>query len=234
MPELSFQIIGAEPAARGLTPLLHFKLHANALPSTASIQAVLLNTQIQIQCPQRAYTGREKEELSDLFGAPERWGQTLRNRLWTHANATIGAFTGSTEAILPVDCTYDLNIATTKYFHALEGGEVSLLFLFSGSVFYVTDEGRLLVERISWNTECVFRMPVRTWRELMEQHYPNSAWLSLRRDAFDRLYNYKRRNGLATWEQVIEKLLPMPAEAELGKAAPQHVLENTSRDEVPA
>jgi hypothetical protein len=41
----------------------------------------------------------------------------------------------------------------------------------------------------------------------MDVHYPNSAWLSLRRDIFDRLYQYKMRRGIPTWEQALEELL---------------------------
>jgi hypothetical protein len=89
----------------------------------------------------------------------------------------------------------------------LESGEVSLLFLFSGSVFYPGNEGRLQVERISWSKECLYRMPVRVWQQLMDQHYPNSAWISLHRDLFDKLYSYKRRRGHANWDQTIEELL---------------------------
>jgi hypothetical protein len=43
---------------------------------------------------------------------------------------------------------------------------------------------------------------------MIENHYPNSAWLYLQRDVFERLYEYKRRHGLPTWEQAIEQLLP--------------------------
>jgi hypothetical protein len=143
----------------------------------------------------------------ELFGPPEGWGKTLRNRLWAHANATVGAFRGSTETILPVPCTYDLNIASTRYFYGLEGGEIPLLFLFSGSIFYSGPDQRLQVVPISWNAECAYRMPTEVWRNLMEQHYPNTAWLSLRRDAFDQLYAYKRRHGIVSWEQAIEQLL---------------------------
>jgi hypothetical protein len=207
MPELAIQITGVDASALGMTPLLHFKLDLKTGHPTDAVEAVLLTAQIQIECPQRAYTGPEKEKLVELFGRPESWGQTLRRRLWTHANTTVGAFTGSTEGILPVLCTYDLNLAAAKYFYGLEAGEIPLLFLFSGSVFYKTQEGRLQVERISWNTECLYRLPVRLWQELMEQHYPQSAWVYLRRDVFDRLYGYKRREGLATWEQVMEQLL---------------------------
>jgi hypothetical protein len=210
MPDLKFEIKGVEAAVRALTPLLHFKLHVEADQGAERIQGVLLNAQIQLQCRQRSYTSCEKEKLIELFGTPERWGQTLRNRLWTYANTTIGPFTGSTETVLPVSCTYDLNVAATKYLYALEAGEISLLFLFSGSVFYETPEGRLQVGRISWNAESVHRMPILVWRDLMEQHYPGSAWLWLQRDVFDRLYAYKRDRGLATWDEAIENLLLSP------------------------
>jgi hypothetical protein len=208
MPDLDFKITGVEPAVHGLTPLLHFKLQVTNAPATETIQTVALHAQIQFQSAQRAYNVREQERLSDLFGTPDRWGQTLRNRLWAHANTMVRTFAGTTEAILPVQCTYDLNVTATKYFYALEDGDVSLLFLFSGTVFYAAADGRLQAEQISWNKECVYRMPARLWREMMDRHYPNSAWLYLQRESFERLYAYKRRHGLATWEQTIERLLP--------------------------
>jgi Family of unknown function (DUF6084) len=95
----------------------------------------------------------------DLFGKPDRWGQTLRKRLWAHATCTIGPFEGRAETTLQVPCSFDVNLAGTKYFYALEQGEIPLLFLFSGSIFYVTKEGRLQVERISWtrNADIAFR-----------------------------------------------------------------------------
>jgi hypothetical protein len=208
MPDLDFNVTGVEAAARGLTPLLHFQLEVSSRPEQEVVQAVLLHTQIQIQSPQRSYNAGEKERLGELFGTPDRWGQTLRNRLWTNAQATVGSFAGSAKAILPVQCTYDLNVVATKYLYALEGGEVPLLFLFSGTIFYAAEDGRLQVQQISWNKECGYRMPVRVWQELMEAHFPNSAWLWLQRDVFDRLYAYKRSQGLATWEQALERLLP--------------------------
>jgi hypothetical protein len=45
------------------------------------------------------------------------------------------------------------------------------------------------------------------WKDLIDHYYPNSAWLYLRRDVFDRLYQYKVRHGIPTWEQVIERVL---------------------------
>ena len=42
---------------------------------------------------------------------------------------------------------------------------------------------------------------------MMDHYYPNIAWLTLPQDVFDRLYAYKSRSGLPTWEQVIAHLL---------------------------
>jgi hypothetical protein len=207
MPDLNFQITGVEAAARGLVPLMHFKLQIRTSNPADSVQGLLLNVQIQIQSPQRAYNPSEKERLVDLFGTPERWGQTLRNRLWTHANCTVGAFAEVAETNIPVPCTFDLNVAATKYFYALDEGEVPLLFLFSGSAFYHSANGRLQVERISWDKECTYRMPVKCWKDLMEEHHPNCAWLYLKSEIFDRLYKYRRQRGIATWDQTIEALL---------------------------
>lgn len=212
MPDLNFRITGVEPAARGLAPLLLFNLEVTNTPAEEQIQSATVQAQIQFQCPLRAYNGDEKEKLVDLFGTPERWGQTLRNRLWTLANTTLGPFSGSTTGRLAVPCTFDLNVSASKYLYALEEGEAPLLFLFSGTVFYTAEDGRLQAQRISHEKECAWRMPVGTWKELMDHHWPNSAWIPLERAAFDRLYEFKRRNGLATWEQAVERLLEAPIE----------------------
>jgi len=226
VPNLEFRVTGVEPAASGLLPLLHFKVEATNTPPTQQVHSVMLQAQIQIEAARRTYHDEEKEKLVELFGAPERWGQTLRTRLWTLASTTLRAFTGRTEAILPVPCTYDLNVSATKYFYALAGGEAALLFLFSGTVFYAAEDGRLQVEQIPWDKECVFRMPARVWQGMMDHHYPNSAWISLARESFDRLYAFKREAGLTSWEEVVDRLLaassrPKSIAAPLAAAAPE-------------
>ncbi|HEX3718480.1 MAG TPA: DUF6084 family protein [Verrucomicrobiae bacterium] len=207
MPDLEFQVTGVEAATRGLTPLLHFKLEISNKPEKETIQAVMLHAQVQIQTPQRAYNADEKEKLVELFGAPERWGQTLRNRLWGFCNTTVGAFAGKVETVLAMPCTFDLNVAATKYFQGLEEGDAPVLFLFSGSVFYESKGGQLQVEQISWNKECAYRMPLQAWRDLMEHHFPNSAWFYVNRDVFERLCAYKRSQGFTNWDETISCLL---------------------------
>ena len=131
----------------------------------------------------------------------------MRNKLLAHANCIVPGFADRTEAVLVVPCTFDLNVAATKYFYALEDGEVPLLFLFSGTVFYSDPHGRLQIQPISWEKEAAWRMPIGAWREMMDRHYPNTAFMWLERGVFDRLYEFKRHHGFATWEQAMERLL---------------------------
>jgi hypothetical protein len=142
-----------------------------------------------------------------LFGEPDRWSSTLRSMLWTHADLVIPAFTGSTIADLQIPCTFDFNVAATKYFHGVSDGEIPLILLFSGTLFYAGPEGALQVAPIPWDKEARYRLPVQVWREMMDTYYPNSAWLSLRRDVFERVYEYKVRQGIPTWEEALTSLL---------------------------
>ena len=207
MPDLSFTVESAEAVQFAAQPLLALKLHLENANPEEMIHNVTLRAQIQIESPRRQYSGEEKQQLLDLFGPPERWSQTLRPMLWTHAQAVIPSFAGSTTADLQIPCTFDFNVAATKYFHAISGGDIPLNLLFSGSVFYADADGTLQVVPVPWNKEARFRLPVSVWREMMDLYYPNSAWLYLRRDVFERLYEYKMQRGIATWEQALEGLL---------------------------
>jgi hypothetical protein len=79
--------------------------------------------------------------------------------------------------------------------------------MFSGTVFYACDGGNLQVAPISWDKEARFNLPVKVWQEMMDSFYPNSAWIRLQRDVFERLYEYKVRHGIPTWEQALERML---------------------------
>ena len=206
MPNLDFRVEGAEVPEYAAVPSLLFKLRIENLEEEP-IRSVALNTQIRIAATQRHYEAAEQERLLELFGEPHRWKDTLRSLLWTHTVLQVPRFSGSTVVDMPVTCTYDLEVVATKYFFALENGEVPLEFLFSGTVFYAAEGGRLQTARISWEKEAEFRLPVQLWKEMMERYFPNSAWIRLHRDAFDQLYDYKIRMGLPTWEATVEALL---------------------------
>lgn len=210
MPDLSFQIEGANAVPFAAAPTLAFKLQIKNAAVDETIYTIALRCQIQIEVGRRRYAPGEQEAMLDLFGAPDRWSQTLRNLLWTNANMVVPAFAGaSTIADLQVPCTFDFNIASTKYFEGLTDGDIPLLVMFSGTVFYGNLDGMLQVAPISWEQEARFKLPVRVWREMMDAYYPNSVWINLRRDVFERLYRYKMQHGIPTWEHALEQLLPM-------------------------
>jgi Family of unknown function (DUF6084) len=206
VPDLEFKLEGAEVADFAAIPSLVFKLRIENLEDEP-VRSVALNTQIRIAATGRHYEAAEQERLLELFGEPSRWKDTLRSLLWTHTVLQVPRFSGSTVVDMPVACTYDLEVVAAKYFYALQDGEVPLEFLFSGTIFYAGEDGRLQTTRISWEKEAEFRLPVRLWKEMMDQYFPNSAWVRLRKDAFDQLYDYKVRKGLPTWEATVEALL---------------------------
>jgi hypothetical protein len=211
MRELRFAVAGAEAVTWSAVPQIAFRLEVK---SSAPIRNLALQCQIQIEPVRRRYTSEEQQRLADLFGEPSRWGETLKTMLWTHVPLNAASFEHTTNIDALVPCTFDFNVAVTKYLYGLDDGEIPLRFLFSGSVFFDDAEGRLQITQLSWNCEAMYRLPVAVWRQLMDAHYPNSAWLTLRRDLFERLLQYKTEHGLTTWEQTMEKLLsqsPLPA-----------------------
>jgi Family of unknown function (DUF6084) len=214
MPDLNFQIEQVEVAAFSAAPQLIFKLRLSNVNAGETIHTVALRCQIQLEVARRRYTPKDQEGLLDLFGSPNRWGQTLKTFLWTHASVVVPSFADTTVADIAVPCTFDFNVAATKYFHGLSDGDIPLNFLFSGTVFYARPDGSLQVAPISWEKEARFKLPVKVWRGMMDTYYPNTAWLCLRRDIFERLYQYKVRRGIPTWEQALESALPIEESVE--------------------
>ena len=113
----------------------------------------------------------------------------------------------SARVSLPVPCSFDFNVAATKYFDGLDEGAAPLALLFSGSVFYRDPTDRLQIAQIPWSKEASCRLPVGLWRQMMDQYYPDSAWLRLPRALFEELSRYKRQRGLPTFEAALQRLL---------------------------
>lgn len=207
MPDLSFEIIGAEVEAYSVLPLLIFKMRITNENEEEQVQSINLKSQIMLAATQRRYNAEEKARLLELFGEPERWGKTLHPLVWTNITTVVPRFSGSTIFALPVPCSYDFEVVSTKYFNALEDAEIPLNFLFSGTIFYQDQKRNLQIAQIPWSKEANFRLPVARWKEAIEAAFPNSAWIRMRKDMFDQLYRYKVSQGLITWEGVLERLL---------------------------
>ena len=205
MTELVFDCVGARAERWAVAPTLTFLIK---LAETAgeAVHGIALRCQIRIEPVKRRYSDAEGERLADLFGERARWGDTMKPLQLAFAAQMVPSFSGSTEIELPVPFTYDFEVATSKYFHALEDGDIPLLLLFSGTIF-VKSDGGFRVEQVPWHKEATFRLPVATWREMMDTHYPNSAWVRVRRDTLDALSRFRSEQGLNSWDDTFSALL---------------------------
>jgi hypothetical protein len=206
IPDLAFAVTDGARLEHAAAPTLRFVLRVDS--AGAAVRSVLLDTQVRIAATRRAYAPESDDRLFELFGARADWGTTLRSLLWTRTTLVVPPFTGTAEVDLLVPCTYDLDVTATRYFDALNDGDVPLEFLFSGTVFYSADDGRLQTARLSWELEAEYRLPVAVWRETMDHHFPGTAWLRLDRESHDRLVAYKSRRALPTWAAAIDELVP--------------------------
>ena len=117
---LSFACTGARPTGTPpARPWLDLRVREASGPR---VHAVALRCQIRIEPRGRTYAA-EEARLVDLFGEPARWGETLNPlQLATVGPHGVGLHRRD-DRPAPVPCTYDLEIAATKYFHALDDGE---------------------------------------------------------------------------------------------------------------
>jgi Family of unknown function (DUF6084) len=205
MTALSFEVVDARAEAHAAVPTIMFRLRITE-STGVGVHALALRCQIRIEPQRRRYSSDEEERLYELFGDTPLWGSSLRPFLWTHVSTTFGGFEGQVEFDLPVECSYDFEVAGAKYLHALSDGEIPLLLLFSGTVFTRGETG-FSAEPVSWDREASYRLPVSVWRHTMDLYYPNSAWVRIRRDTLDELGRYKVERALPTWDQAFEQLL---------------------------
>ena len=58
-------------------------------------------------------------------------------------------------------------------------------------------------------------MPVSVWRDLIQQHYPNTGWLRLNRDTLDALAAYRSARGLLSLDDAVTSLLAASSTEEI-------------------
>ncbi|GCE24297.1 hypothetical protein KDK_80970 [Dictyobacter kobayashii] len=124
MPDLNFEVTAAEVIPFAAVPTLGFTLAITNKVPAEQISSIALRCQLQIAAPQRRYSREEQEHLQDVFGTAERWRETLRSFLWLHISTIVPSFREQTTLTLPVACTYDFEVLSTKYLAALQDGNV--------------------------------------------------------------------------------------------------------------
>ncbi|HEY5833400.1 DUF6084 family protein [Streptomyces sp.] len=205
-PDLAFAVTGAEEERFAALPTLRFRVEITRVGG-GSVSSVALTTAIRIDVARRRYPPRSHRALAELFGAPEQWGGSLRPLAWTRATVHVPAFDVRTAVDIPVECSYDTELAVTKYLRAVDDGDVPLDFLFSGTVFHQSEHGGLRACRISWSQDASYALPAALWHGLIDRYHPGSAWLRLGRETYDRLDEYRAGLVLGSPEDAVRALL---------------------------
>lgn len=203
--EVTFSVLEIRPESYSVAPILAADV-AISTTDGAPIQAIALRCQVRVEPHRRSYTDAEAAGLLDLFGPRQRWADTQRSFLWLHTTAMVPGFTAATRVDLPLPCTYDVEVAAAKYFHALRDGLVPLRFLFSGTIFDHAQHS-LRVRQVSWECEDSHDMPVAVWQDLMAQHFPDAGWLRLTHDNIAALCAFKSARGLLSLDEAVDALL---------------------------
>ncbi len=219
MPDLAFRVDDVTAAKFTAAPMIAVRLRITDSFMDEAIQSILLNCQVQVQPRGRSYSAMEEARLLDLFGERERWGTTMKPLLWTNLLVKIPPFKGETVVEVQLPCSFDFDVAANKYFYGLDAGTVAVALMFSGTVFYTGAQGALQIAQIPWDREAQFQLSVEAWKAAIDMHFPNTAWLRLSREAFDRLYRYKVSRGFPMWEGVVEHLLDEAERNEIAGAA---------------
>ncbi len=204
-PALAFSIDEVVAARYVAAPTLQVLLRIGS--GGREIRSLALNVQLRIETTRRGYDDDAQARLVELFGEPDRWGSTLRNLLWAQTSLNVPAFDGETIIELPVPCTYDFDVAASKYLDAVADGEIPIELLFSGTMFYAGGEGQLLAAMIPWDREAHFRMPASVWHDAVERAFPGTAWIRLGRETFERLHAYRGAAALTSWDLAVDRLL---------------------------
>ena len=204
--EPKFSVLDVEAVPNAATPALRFHLHVED-PLGREVHTIALSTQIQIDPARRAYDLETRERLVELFGAPERWASTTQVFRWAHVETLVKGFTGATSFAVDVPCTYDLEVAASKYFYSLPGGDVPLTFLFNGMVLYTGEHDRLQVAQVPWSCTAKWRLPVDVWKRVMAAYYPGGGWVRLSTETLDALARRKALQGDHSFDATVGRLL---------------------------
>lgn len=217
MPAFTFECTDAHPDTSAAAPTISLRLHITETTGE-TVHALALRTQIRIEPLRRRYEDTEADAMRDLFGERARWGTTLKPLQFGFVNQMVPTFTGEATVEVAMPCSYDFDVAANKYLYALADGEIPLLLLFSGTVFTVAD-GRISVQLVPWSKEAPCRIPVSLWREAIDVHFPNAAWLRIGTDTLDELQRFKNRNAIPTWDGTVRALLAAAADPAAAAAA---------------
>ena len=172
------------------------------------VYLIALTAIVVVEPGKRSYAPGERERLMELFGGPERWASTTGAFRWAATSAMVHGFTGEGEFELIVPVSYDLEVASAKYFGALdESGTVPLRFHFNGSIMYERGDGRVQTAPVPWDRSERFEMPMEAWTRLTAEHHPFRNWVPLHSETVTRIERLKASMGAPTFDDAVSRIL---------------------------
>ena len=228
-PDVSFEIVSLSALERSAVPTLSF---GTRITDSSGIQVytIALSVMFTIEPGKRTYDPDARERLSELFGEPERWAATTGAFRWAQVDVLVPSFTGEAGFEIRMPCSFDHEIAATKYFAGLTGGVVPLQIHFNGTLFYRGDDGQLQMMMLPWDLSIRHDLPIETWREMIDRHYPEGTWVRLEQETLDRLRRLKTGGGFATYDRAVDALLGEAGEALGADGSPAAGAEEVGRD----
>jgi hypothetical protein len=205
MSRLVVTILSATPAPHTAAPAILFRLRIEEILG-GRVHALALRCQTRIEPRGRRYAKDEQARLYELFGDVSQWERSLRSVTWAHTAILVPSFERTVEVDLPVACSYDLEIASAKYLHAIRDGDIPLGFFFSGTMFGPGENG-LSIEPVAWDVDASYRLPASVWQAAMDQFFPGGGWLRVSRDTIDRLQAFRGSQAVVNWDEALDRLL---------------------------
>lgn len=206
VPEPEFDVIGARADLYAASPTVIFSVHVRE-PSEREVYTIALSTRILVDPTGRGYDEASREALYDLFGPPETMVASMQSLVWGQVAVLVPSFTGELTFDVPIACTYDLEVATAKYFASLADGVAPLDFHFNGTIFYAGKHDRLQIVHVPWSCTARYRMPVAIWRDAVAARFAQTGWIRLHRETLDRLRRRQTERGAPSFEAIVSDLL---------------------------
>jgi hypothetical protein len=203
IPEPEFWVLDASAVPHAAAPTLSFRMRIRD-QSELEVYTVALTVQIHLEAAQRPHDDETRARLADVFGEPERWGDTARGVMWAKRDVLVPSFTGTTSFDLELPCSTDLEEATTRYLQAVPDGEAPLSFHFNGQVFYRGAEDRMQLTMVPWHAEAQFRLPLQTWRAAVGDA---GGLVRVSDETFEVLKRHRLERGLPSLGEAVADLL---------------------------
>ena len=204
--DLRLEVDGVSSVRHAAAPTLRFGLSLTG-PRDREVHVGVLSVQIHIDPAKRSYDAATRERLIELFGAPERWASTTQSFQWARVDAMVPGFRGSARLDLEIPCTYDLEVAASKYLYSLPDGIAPLSFFATGMLLYRGNGERLQVAQVPWSCTARYDMPVVAWKQAISDVYPGGGWVRLQTDTLDALAARKAVRSHHSFDDCVRTLL---------------------------